>query len=220
MRNIFKIFTGKIERKAKIDRKTKETEISCFLNIDGQGNARIETGIGLLDHMLELFAFHGSFDLKLKVLKSDLGVDIHHTNEDVGIVLGQAVKKALGQMRGIERFGTFSVPMENVRADITLDISGRGHFDGIRKTNIITALEAKRETEQYSEEYANHFFESFAKQSGINIIIDVKVPAMNSFVDIHTELEPVFKAFGKALNQASGINPQRKGIPSTKGIID
>src|SRR3989338_3045499 len=115
------------KRIAAVTRKTKETDITVKLNIDGSGKSRIKTGIGILDHMLELFAFHGLFDLEVSA-KGDLRVDIHHTNEDIGIVLGEAFKKALGNMKGIKRFGSASVPMEDVVANVTVDISGRGHF--------------------------------------------------------------------------------------------
>ena len=195
-------------------RKTKETEISLKLNLDGSGKSRIKTGIGLLDHMLELFAFHGLFDLEIEA-KGDLQVDIHHTNEDIGIVLGQAVKEALGDKKGIKRNGFASVPMEGVLAKVTVDISGRGHFKG----GLDSAVTAD-EDEKYSKKYFDHFWESFAKQSGINLIIeevkcfDVTTP------DIHTLLEPIFKALGLALRQAVEIDPRRKDVPSTKGIID
>jgi len=216
---MFNIFKRKIERIAGIERKTTETEINCILNIDGKGKAQIDTGIGFLDHMLELFVFHGLLDLKLKVIKSDLKVDTHHTNEDVGIVLGQTFKKALGNMKGIRRFGSASAPMESVLASVTLDISGRSHFTGIISR---FGLETAKKEEDYTIEDANHFFESFAKQSGVNIIIKTENPGQLApgMVDIHTALEPVFKAFGIALNQATGIDPHRQGIPSTKGVID
>ena len=214
------LFKRKSERKTKVSRKTRETEIFCSLNIDGKGNAQINTGIGFLDHMLELFAFHGLFDLKISA-KGDLKVDIHHTNEDIGIVLGQAFKKALGNMRGIKRFGSASVPMEDVKADVTVDISGRGHFSGIRANFGQAMLEAK---ENYAWNDAEHFFESFAKQGGMNLIIkeELENAISNKMenLDIHTVLEPVFKALGKALDQATQIDPRREGVPSTKGIID
>ena len=113
-----------------IKRKTKETDITVKLNIDGSGKSKIDTGIGILDHMLELFVFHGLFDLEIKA-KGDLKVDIHHTNEDIGIVLGDAFKKALADKKGIRRFGSAAVPMEDVVATVAADISGRGFFKGI-----------------------------------------------------------------------------------------
>jgi len=217
MCNIFNLFKRKISRKARVFRKTTETKIECSLNIDGKGKAEIDTGIAFLDHMLGLFTFHGLFDVKLKA-EGDLKVDSHHTNEDVGIVLGQVFKKALGNMQGIKRFGFFSVPMEDVLSDVTVDISGRSHFSGI-KTNFARGIAQVKENYAWND--ADHFFESFTKQSGINLIINVEVRGTEVLPnDIHTVLEPVFKALGKSLDQATSIDPRRKGIPSTKGIID
>jgi imidazoleglycerol-phosphate dehydratase len=200
-----------MQRKAQIKRKSKETDIAVKLNIDGSGKAKIDTGIGILDHLLELFAFHGLFDLEIKA-KGDLKVDIHHTNEDVGIVLGQAFKKALGSMKGIKRFGSGSAPMEEVVANVTIDISGRGYF---RLRTGRGAVTPKIE-EGYAFTDAQHLFEALANHVGanINILIDPLSP------DLHTSLEPIFKAFGIALDQATQIDPRRKGVPSTKGIID
>ncbi|MCX5699976.1 MAG: imidazoleglycerol-phosphate dehydratase [Candidatus Omnitrophica bacterium] len=199
------------ERKTTIKRITKETDITMKLNIDGAGKSRISTGIGFLDHMLELFAFHGLFDLDI-IAKGDLKVDMHHTNEDIGIVLGDAFKKALGDKTGIVRAGSFSWTMEDVVATVVVDISGRGFFTGIAG---IKNLSINQE-EGYTFEYANHFFESFAKRLGFDL--SIKLESNNP--DIHTNLEPVFKALGKALDLASQIDPRRKGVPSTKGIID
>lgn len=201
------------ERIASIKRKTKETDITVKLNIDGRGVAKIDTGIGILDHMLELFAFHGLFDLNISA-KGDLKIDIHHTNEDIGIVLGEAFKKALGDKKGIKRFGFAFVPMEDVIASAILDISGRGYFKEIN-LEPEEAGEPKDE-EGYSFAYANHFFESLAKKTGMNLNISLE----NLDTDLHTNLEPVFKALGLALYSATQIDPRRKGIPSSKGIID
>lgn len=200
-------------RKATIRRKTKETDIVAKLNIDGTGKSKINTGIGILDHMLELFAFHGLFDLDITA-KGDLKVDIHHTNEDVGIVLGEAFKKALADKKGIKRFGSASVPMEEVVAAVSVDISGRGFFKGINREP--AGYPEPRDESGYSFEYVNHFFEAYAKKIGMNLSIKL----LNSTSDLHTNLEPVFKALGIALDQATQIDPRRKGVPSTKGIID
>lgn len=197
-----------MQRKATVKRKTSETNIIAKLNIDGKGEADIDTGIGILDHMLELFAFHGLFDLEIKA-SGDLKVDIHHTNEDVGIVLGDAFKQALGDKKGIRRFGCFSVPMEDTVAEVVIDISGRGFFQA-KNYSFVTG-------ENYSFDYANHFFESFAKRLGMNLNIDI---CSGNDKDLHKNLEPVFKALGIALDQATQFDPRRKGIPSTKGIID
>ena len=202
------------KRTATVKRKTKETDITIKLNIDGIGKSKINTSIGLLDHMLELFAFHGLFDLDIAA-KGDLKIDIHHTNEDIGIVLGDAFKKALGDKKGIKRSGEASWPMEDVEAIVLVDISGRGFFDGIKREDNF-AERLYKNADGYSFGYANHFFESFAKRLGMNL--NIKISGTN--LDLHTNLEPVFKAFGKALDQATQIDPRRKGIPSTKGIID
>ncbi|MFH0913310.1 MAG: imidazoleglycerol-phosphate dehydratase HisB [Candidatus Omnitrophota bacterium] len=201
-------------RKAIIKRKTKETDITVKLNIDGSGKAKINSGIGLLDHMLELFAFHGLFDLEIAA-KGDLKIDIHHTNEDIGLVLGQAFKKALGDKKGIKRSGSASWPMEDVVSSVAVDISGRGFFKGVNiKLSEVPAI--KGEEEGYSFAYADHFFEALAKNTGINLSIKL----LSTNPDLHTNLEPVFKALGRALDEATQIDPRRKGIPSTKGVID
>ena len=198
-------------RKAEVKRKTKETDITVKLNIDGSGKSKINTGIGILDHMLELFAFHGLFDLDITA-NGDLKVDIHHTNEDVGIVLGDAFKKALGDKKGIRRSGDCSWPMEDVVARVDVDISGRGFFKEVEGISNIVI----KNQEGYSFDYANHFFESFAKRLGMNLNIELR--SKNN--DLHTNLEPVFKALGKALDEATQIDHRRKGVPSTKGVID
>ena len=196
-----------------IKRKTKETQISVKLLIEGQGKSKIDTGIGILDHLLELFSFHGLFDLEIKA-QGDFKVDIHHTNEDLGIVLGDAFKQALGVKAGIRRFGSIAVPMEDVVASVVVDISGRGYFNGIKAQN--SKLPKITKDEGYSLEYANHFFEAFAKRLGMNL--DISLSSLNP--DLHTNLEPIFKGLGIALDQATQIDPRRKGIPSTKGVID
>ena len=199
------------KRLATIKRKTRETNIIIKLNVDGSGKAKIDTGIGILDHMLELFAFHGLLDLEINA-KGDLKVDIHHTNEDVGIVLGQAFKKALGDKNGIKRFGSSSVPMEEVVANVVVDISGRPSYSFVPDKSI-SVVEAQ---DGYALKDAGHFFEGLAKQLGMNL--NIKVSPVSS--DLHTTLEPIFKALGIALDQATQIDPRRKGIPSTKGVID
>jgi imidazoleglycerol-phosphate dehydratase len=199
------------KRIAQIKRKTSETDIALKLNIDGSGKSNVDTGIGILDHMLELFSFHGLFDLELKA-KGDLKVDLHHTNEDVGIVLGQAFKKALGDKKGIRRFGSASVPMEEVVASVVLDISGRPSYN-------FEAVKSKvepRAQEGYVLKDAEHFFEGLAKQLGLNL--NIRVSPLSQ--DLHTTLEPIFKGLGIALDQATQVDPRRAGIPSTKGVID
>ena len=204
------------KRVAERRRKTTETNIAVKLTVDGEGESRIDTPIGLLNHMLELFAFHGLFDLEIKASGDAASVDIHHTNEDIGLVLGDVFKDALGDKLGIRRNGSASFPMEDVVADVVVDISGRGSFKEIVREPVGIVREADKDEDGYNLEYANHFFESFANKSGTNL--SIRISGTNP--DLHTNLEPVFKAFGKALDQATQIDPRRKGVPSTKGIID
>jgi imidazoleglycerol-phosphate dehydratase len=201
-------------RTAETDRKSKETEIKALLNVDGSGQSKIKTNIGLLDHMLDLFTFHGLFDLELDVRKADLEIDIHHTNEDVGIVLGKTFKKALGEKEGIRRFGYAAAPMEATVGRCVIDISGRGYF----KLNLPAEAPPPGETQDgYAFTYVEHFLESFAHNLGATISVSVD----NLSDDLHTNLECIFKAFGLALDQATQIDPRRKNaVPSTKGIID
>ncbi|MDD5691924.1 MAG: imidazoleglycerol-phosphate dehydratase [Candidatus Omnitrophica bacterium] len=199
-------------REASRTRESKETNITVKLNIDGSGESKINSGIGFLDHMLELFAFWGHFDLEVTTKEADFKVDIHHANEDLGIVLGQVFKMALGDKKGINRIGDASVPMEDVTANVAVDISGRGHL----KISYGTSVFVSKTQEGYLLLDANHFFESLAKHLGMNLNIAVNNPNE----DLHTTLEPVFKGLGIALDQATQIDPRRKGIPSTKGVID
>jgi len=201
-------------REASKNRKSKETDITAKLNIDGSGVAKINSGIGFLDHMLELFAFWGHFDLEIITNEADLKVDIHHTNEDLGIVLGQVFKEALGDKAGINRLGSMSVPMEDVTANVAVDISGRGSFK--LSMDLSRYRNYPQPQEGYDVKYAEHFLEAFAKQLGMNLNIEIDNPSK----DLHATLEPVFKALGKALDMATQIDPRRKGIPSTKGVID
>lgn len=202
------------QRTAVHERKSKETEIRMELNIDGRGEATIKTPIGLLNHMLELFAFHGLFDLKVDVQKADTEIDIHHTNEDIGIVLGKVFKKALGEMEGIRRFGWAGAPMESTLGKCVIDISGRGS----KKFNYPASVPASGiKDKEYSFEYVEHFFDGFVNHLGATVNITLQ----DLSEDLHTNVETVFKSFGLALDQATQIDPRRQGeVPSTKGIID
>lgn len=205
-----------MERKAELERKSKETEIKALLNIDGTGQSKIKTHIGLLDHMLELFVFHGYFDLDLQVTKADLEIDIHHTNEDVGIVLGKLFKKALDQKQGIRRFGVGFSPMESTLGRTVIDISGRGYLK-LQVGPPGQKAPAFKDQENYSMKYLEHFLESFAHGLGATVHITIENPDE----DLHTNTETVFKSLGIALDRATQIDPRRKGtVPSTKGIID
>ena len=201
------------QRTAQVERKSKETQINVTLNVDGSGKTKIKTPIGFLDHMIELFAFHGYFDLDLSVT-GDTHIDIHHTNEDIGIVLGKAFKKALGEEKaGIKRFGSAFAPMEGTVGGCVIDISGRGFF----KFHSSTALPAQKGTEGYEFSHFEHFMESFAHNLGATLNFTIQNPSD----DLHTNLETMFKSLGLALDQATTVDPRRVGqVPSTKGIID
>lgn len=200
---------AKNTRSAKIKRKTTETEIAGELLIDGKGKADVKTGIGFLDHMLTLFAFHGLFDLTLKA-KGDLNVDAHHTNEDIAICLGKAFKEALGDCKGIKRYGSKEVPMDLAAAKVMIDIGGRYAF--LWKIPKYSETIAR---EGYSLDDGKDFLDTFAKNANINLHVEVY-----SGEDLHHILEAVFKAFGIALDEATQIDARRKGVPSTKGTID
>jgi len=200
---------SKKTRSATIKRKTTETDISGKLAVDGTGKAVIDTGIGFLDHMLTLFAFHGLFDLTLKA-KGDLKVDAHHTNEDVAICLGKAFREALGDCEGIRRYGSKEVPMDLAAAKVTIDIGGRYAF--LWKA---PPYSGTFPSEGYMIEDGRDFLDTFAKNANINLHAEVY-----SGQDTHHVLEAVFKALGIALDEATQIDARRKGIPSTKGTID
>ena len=204
-------------RIAAINRLTRETRIKGRLNLDGSGKAAVSTGIGFLDHMLELFAKHGLFDLELKA-KGDLHIDLHHTNEDLGLALGEAFGKALGEKRGIRRMGSAFVPMDETlaRVRVVADASGRPHF------RLDWAAPGRRRVEfrhggriAYGLEDAKHFLESFSARSGLTLHVDV----LKAGGDAHHMLESVFKALGRALREAVELDPRVKGVPSTKGKL-
>ena len=197
-------------RECLIKRKTTETDIGGKLVIDGSGKTNIDTGIGFLDHMLTLFAFHGLFDLVLKV-KGDLKVDRHHSNEDAAICLGKAFKQALGDCKGIKRYGSKEIPMDMAAAKVMVDIGGRYAF-AWRQPKYGETLP---NTESYSIEDGKDFLDTFAKSATINMHVDVYAGE-----DVHHVLEAVFKALGMTLDEATQIDVRRKGVPSTKGTID
>ncbi|MFH1783396.1 MAG: imidazoleglycerol-phosphate dehydratase HisB [bacterium] len=199
------------KRTHKGSRKTSETNIKWEISLDGSGKSKINTGIAFLDHMLTLFAKHGLFDLKIDA-KGDLEVDIHHTNEDIGLCLGEAVKQALGDKKGIKRFATVFVPMDEALARVVMDISGRPSLTFNQTGGHVHDKEESKE--EYTLIDAKHFLYSFCNRSGINMHIDIKYGE-----DLHHMLEATFKAFGKALDEATQIDPRVKGIPSTKGKL-
>lgn len=200
------------KRIVKHKRKTSETNIAVELNLDGTGKYRIFTGIGFLDHMLTLFSKHGLFDLKI-MAKGDLDVDIHHTNEDVGIALGEAFSRALGAKKGIRRFGSkdVAVPMEEALARVALDISSRPSIYMRCAGRPIPPTVLDRQG--YTLNEAKQFLEAFVRNAGVNLHVEYRGE------DLHHVLEAIFKAFGRALGDATRVDPRVKGIPSTKGRL-
>ena len=206
-----------MKRTALIERKTREVRIRGRLNLDGAGKSAISTGVGFLDHMLELFAKHGLFDLQVKA-KGDLHIDLHHTNEDLGLALGEAFRQALGEKRGIRRMGSAFVPMDETlaRVRVVADVSGRPHFRLDWAAPTAKPAEFRRGGRvAYGIEDAKHFLESFSARSGLTLHVDV----LKAGGDAHHMLESVFKALGRALREAVEIDPRVKGVPSTKGKL-
>jgi len=195
-----------IERKAKISRESNETNIEVSINLDGSGNYEGDTGIGFFDHMLNLFAKHGLLDLKVKAI-GDLFVDSHHTIEDVGIVIGLAIKEALKGKEGIKRYGTSFVPMDETLATVSLDLSGRSYlvFDADFTVDKIGSFDT---------EMVEEFFRAIATNGGITLHARVIYGKNN-----HHMVEALFKALGKALSEALTYDKRIKGVLSTKGTL-
>jgi len=193
-------------REATIKRKTKETDIELTLNIDGKGNSEIDTGIGFFDHMLASFARHGLFDLECKV-KGDLYVDSHHTIEDTGIVLGEAIKKAIGDKKSIKRYGTAILPMDEALLMSSLDLSGRPYL--VYDVELTVDKLGYFDTEMVKE-----FFYAISYASGMNLHIKMLAGSNN-----HHIIEGVFKSFAKALDEATIVDNRITGILSTKGSL-
>ena len=193
-------------RSTTVNRKTKETDIQIILNIDGTGKSEIDTGIGFFDHMLEGFAKHGFFDLKCKIT-GDLKVDGHHTVEDAGIVLGQAIKEAIGDKKGIRRYGYFILPMDECLALCAVDLCGRPYlqFDCEFTTERIGDLDT---------ELIREFFYAVSYSAGMNLHIKMLTPGNN-----HHMSEAMFKAFAKALDVATGMDERITDVLSTKGSL-
>ena len=200
-------------RRATATRKSKETDVTVTLNLDGKGKTSVKTGIPFLDHMLTLLGTHGAFDLTVKA-KGDLDIDLHHTNEDIGLVVGQAFDKVLGGRKGISRYGWAYVPMEEALARVVLDFSGRPRLV-VRDAR--TPLVRKRPTGSHSAYQwgdAEHFLEAFTRASKTTVHVDIF-----SGGDFHHTCEAVFKALGRALDQATRLHSRVKGVPSSKGRL-
>jgi len=193
-------------RTAEISRQTRETKVQIALNLDGTGQADLETGVGFFNHMLELLARHSLIDLTVRA-EGDLDVDFHHTVEDVGIVLGQALEKALGEKKGIGRYGWAIVPMDESLAQVAIDISGRAAF--------IFNVDFKGPTiGTFDVELVREFFKALANTAKMNLHVSVPYGENNHHIS-----EAIFKATAKALRQALSIDPRNPAIPSTKGSL-
>jgi imidazoleglycerol-phosphate dehydratase len=195
-----------MSRNASIDRKTKETQIKLTLDVDGSGTSTLKTGIGFFDHMLDLLARHALIDLKVDA-KGDLDVDMHHTVEDVGIVLGQAIEKALSDKSGIHRYGSATLPMDESLATVAVDLGGRPAFVfNVAFTGPLIGT--------FPVELVEEFFKSVANSGRMNLHINLSYGSNN-----HHIAEAIFKAFARAFRQAATIDPRQKGVPSTKGSL-
>jgi len=196
----------KRHRKAEVKRKTKETEISLNLDLDGSGKHSIHTGIPFFDHMLSLLAYHSSLDLSLKA-KGDIGVDAHHTVEDVGICLGDGIQKALGETKGIQRYGMALIPMDEALGSVALDLSMRPW--------LVFHMKLKRlRIGTFDLELVEEFFKALCNHGKMTLHINL-LYGKNS----HHMIEAVFKGFGRALREAVSLDERRSSVPSTKGIL-
>jgi imidazoleglycerol-phosphate dehydratase len=193
-------------RKASLKRKTNETSIQLDLNLDGEGKSTIHTGVGFMDHMLTLFSKHGLFDLLL-TCNGDLEVDQHHTVEDIGIVLGKAFNKSIGNKEGITRYASVTTPMDEALSNVTVDISGRPYF-------VYHVEGLKDQVGSFDTELVEEFFQAFVNQAQINLHINLYYGK-----NTHHIIESIFKGFGRAMDIASFKNPRIVGVPSTKGSL-
>jgi len=208
----------KAQRKARVRRKTTETDITLELNLDGTGTADVRTGIPFLDHMLTLLSRHGLVDLRIRA-QGDIDVDFHHTVEDVGLSLGEAFKKALGGKAGIRRYGSSDVPMMDALASVVLDIGGRPSYK-YNKTKASSAVSrpgrsgGKGGGEKFDMGLAGEFMTSLANSAGIDLHVTLHYGR-----DLHHSIEAIFKALGRALRAAVEKDPRVRGVMSTKGKL-
>lgn len=195
-----------MERISTVRRKTNETKVELIFGIDGEGKAELETGVPFLSHMLDLFAEHGQFDLAV-VAKGDIEVDDHHTVEDIGICLGQALREALGDKKGIKRYGSALVPMDEALAQVAIDLSNRPHLE-------MRADFPAAKVGTFDTELVHEFLWKLALEARMNLHIIVHYGK-----NTHHMIEAVFKALGRALDEATAIDPRIKGVPSSKGVL-
>lgn len=193
-------------REAGLSRTTNETDIKLSFAVDGTGAAELETGVPFLNHMLDLFAKHGQFDLKVEA-SGDIDIDDHHTVEDIGICLGQALREALGDKKGIKRYASVFIPMDEALAQVVIDISNRPHFE-------YRAEYPSQQVGSFSTELVHEFLWKLALEARITLHVIVHYGS-----NTHHMIEAVFKALGRALDEATLIDPRVKGVPSTKGVL-
>jgi imidazoleglycerol-phosphate dehydratase len=195
-----------MSRTASIERVTNETRIRLELGVDGGGRASICTSVPFLDHMLNLFARHGFFDLEVEA-SGDIDIDFHHTVEDIGIVLGEAFRQALGDKKGIRRYGQATVPMDETLASVAIDISGRPYL-------VYHVTLPKVKIGEFDVELAREFFQAFVNHCGLNLHINVMYGE-----NVHHIIEACFKAVARAMDVATQLDPRVEGVMSTKGIL-
>jgi imidazoleglycerol-phosphate dehydratase len=195
-----------MNRTARVERRTKETQIRAAMDLDGRGKISISTGIGFFDHMLTLFSVHGLFDLEMEA-RGDLEVDYHHTVEDVGLVLGDAISQALGKRDGINRYGHAVIPMDDALAEVTLDLSNRPYL-------VFRHPDEMPLQSQWDESLAREFFRAVSQRAGMNLHIRLTYGA-----NWHHMIEAAFKGFGRALRTAVEVDARMTGVPSTKGSL-
>lgn len=195
-----------MERTATVNRYTNETKIDLDFSIDGEGKTALDTGVPFLSHMLDLFAKHGQFDLKVDA-KGDVEVDGHHTTEDIGICIGQALREALGDKQGIKRYGNAFVPMDEALAQVVIDLSNRPHLE-------MRAEFPAQQVGTFDVELVHEFLWKLALEARMNLHVIVHYGK-----NTHHMIEAVFKALGRALDEATTIDPRVKGVPSSKGML-
>jgi imidazoleglycerol-phosphate dehydratase len=195
-----------MSRQAQVTRNTNETQISVSLDLDGSGKSKLSTGVGFLDHMLDQIARHGVFDLEVHA-KGDLHIDAHHTVEDVGITLGQAFAKAIGDKSGVRRYGHAYVPLDEALSRVVVDLSGRPGLD--MKIDFVRARIG-----EFDVDLTREFFQGFVNHALVTLHID-NLKGDNA----HHQAETAFKAFGRALRMAVELDPRMQGVPSTKGTL-
>ncbi len=195
-----------MSRSATIERITRETQVRLTLEIDGTGEAKISTSVPFLDHMLDLFARHGLFNLVVEA-QGDIDIDYHHTVEDIGIVLGDAVKQAVGDKKGIRRYGHAVVPMDETLAEVTIDLSGRPYL--VYNVNL-----PKVKIGDLDVELVKEFFQAFTNNCGANVHLNIRYGD-----NVHHIIEACFKATARALDQATCLDPRIQGVMSTKGTL-